>query len=72
MWRIRGSVTCMEDPQIRRSLGLLCLSTVCLVLGLLLKGGDGASDGIGTVLASLGFFGAVIAVASIGFHLFRT
>jgi hypothetical protein len=61
----------MDDPTIRRSLGLLCLAAVCLVIGLALKAGDGTADGLGTALASLGFFVGLFALARVGLHLFR-
>lgn len=61
----------MDDPTIRRSLGLLCLSAVCLVIGLALKSSDGGVAGLGIALSTLGLVGGLGALVQIGLHLYR-
>lgn len=63
----------MDDPTIRRNVGLLCLAAVSLLLGLALMSGadEGAAHGLGVALAALGFFAGLLAVGRIGVHYFR-
>lgn len=62
----------MDDPTVRRSVGLLCLAAVGVVIGEALIHVEGPVGGLGTVLAALSFFTALFAVARIGLHYFRS